>query len=135
MSFTRTKYGNHRCKIDGITFDSKREARDYLLLKNRLASKKIEHLCRQVTLRLGDKKGAGTSYRADFVFFDKVRNCWIIWDSKGMETKEYQVKRAWLLDKFCGFIFIENKEKGEWEYIPYGKIPLKFGDILEGKSE
>lgn len=130
MSFTRTKYGNHRVKIDGITFDSKREARDYLLLKNRLASGKIECFCRQVTIRLGDKKGVGTSYRADFVFFDKVRNSWVIWDSKGMETKEYQVKRAWLLDKFCGFIFIENKEKGEREFTPYGKIPLKLRDIL-----
>lgn len=130
MSFTKNKYGNHRCKVDGITFDSKREARDYLLLKNRLKLKTIDHLCRQVIIRLGDKKGVGTSYRADFVFFDKARKSWVIWDSKGMETKEYQVKRAWLLDKFCGFIFVENKEKTTKDFIPYGQIRLDFEEIL-----
>lgn len=130
MIFTKNKYRNHKVKIDGLTFDSKREGRDYLLLKNYLKLGKIERLARQVTIRLGDKKGAGTAYRADFVFFDKTKKSWIIWDSKGMETKEYQVKRAWLLDKFCGFIFVENKEKELKEFEPYGEILLNFDNFL-----
>lgn len=128
MTFTKNKYRNQRCKIDGLMFDSKKEAIDYVLLKSRLKSKRIEHLSRQVRILLAEKKGAGCTYVADFVFYDHDRSSWVIWDSKGMETKEYQVKRAWLLDKFKGFVFVENKN-GEKEYTSYGAVELNF----EGK--
>lgn len=126
-----TKYKNTKCKVDGFTFDSKKEAKDYLFLKSRLKKGEIEFLSRQVSIKLADVKGVGTTYRADFVFYDKAKQAFIVWDSKGFETKEYQVKRAWLLDKFKGFIFVENKQEGLKEFMPYGEIEINFKEIVK----
>lgn len=116
------KYKNQKTIIDGIKFDSKLEASHYLILKDRAMKGEIFNLSRQVKIFLSDDRRV--KYVADFVFFDG--SCWWVMDSKGFLTKEYKVKRSWLLDKFFGFKFLEKTAKGEQVFVPSGKILLEF---------
>lgn len=123
------KYRNTKIKIDSLVFDSKLEASHYLLIKNRLRRGEIKDLARQVKIQLtfnAEKHKDKVCYIADFVFFDLVLGEWVIWDSKGMKTKEYVVKRKWLLDAYFGFVFIEATAKKTTEYKPYGGKKLIF---------
>lgn len=123
------KYRNSKARIGGLTFDSKLESEHYMLLKNRLKRGEIRDLARQVKIELtqhADKHKDKVHYVADFVFFDLSLNSWIVWDSKGMPTDAYKIKRKWLLDTYNGFIFIETSKSGSKEFIPNGKICLEF---------
>ena len=81
------KYRNQKTVVDGITFDSKAEARRYCELKNLKAYGKIAWFSRQPSFLLP----GGIRYRPDFI----VRAGGQIWveDVKGMETKEFKLKR------------------------------------------
>lgn len=122
------KYRNQKTMIDGFKFDSKLEASHYLILKQRLLKGEISNLARQVKIPLSENKKL--SYIADFVFFDG--SCWWVMDSKGFLTKEYKVKRSWLLDKFFGFKFLEKTAKGEQVFMPSGKTLLEFSSKDHG---
>lgn len=108
-----TKYGSNKAEVDGIVFDSKREARRYsqliLLEKNGL----ITDLQRQVKYILiptqrepdtigpkgGIKKGKllekECAYIADFVY--QMNGKTIVEDTKGFQTKDYIIKRKLML--------------------------------------
>lgn len=127
------KYHNTKSRVGTQTFDSKLEAQHYLKLMQRLNHKEIRDLAMQVRIELtlnAEKHREKVHYIADFVFFDLVLGEWVVWDSKGMPTDAYKIKRKWLLDSFCGFVFIEHTSKEQKQYTPNGKIPLKFSQFV-----
>lgn len=95
-----SKYGNRKTEVDGIVFDSKREAarwQDLLLL---LRAGEISELQRQVRYELipaytngRGKKIRKMEYVADFVYLDKRELEVIVEDAKGYRTKDYQLKK------------------------------------------
>lgn len=109
------KYGNHKVTVDGITFDSKREATRYLELKTLEKTGKISLLERQkkfvlipaqyepdiIGPRGGKKKGKllehECAYVADFVYYDEEAKEIVIEDTKGVRTPDYIIKRKLLL--------------------------------------
>lgn len=113
-----SKYGNRKKTIDGITFDSKLEARRYNELKALQGAGIISDLRMQVKFVLipaqreesgevyvrGQHKGEPKpgkviekecSYIADFVYLENGKL--VVEDTKGMRTKEYIVKRKLML--------------------------------------
>lgn len=124
-----SKYRNSKVKIGDLKFDSRLEANDFLFLKREQEGGNIHSLARQVKLELtqnAKKRKEKVFYIADFVFFDKEQNSWIVWDSKGFPTDAYKIKKKWLLDKYRGFIFIENSKQGREQITPSGEIELIF---------
>lgn len=113
------KYHNIKTKtIDGIEFDSRKEARRWNELKLRERAKEIKDLQRQVkyvlipaqyeTIERYSKDGKrlkdGTklierecSYVADFVYTDLRTGKTVVEDTKGVKTKEYIIKRKLML--------------------------------------
>ena len=112
----RNKYQAIKCTVDGIQFDSRKEARRYqeLLLLQRAGA--ILNLRRQVKYilipaqyevyeRYG-KKGQELkpgkrllekecSYIADFVYCENGKE--VVEDTKGIKTKDYIIKRKLML--------------------------------------
>jgi hypothetical protein len=84
----RRKYGNHPTTVDGIRFDSKREARYYEQLQLEKAAGLVLYFLRQVPLHLP----GGTRLVVDFlvVMVDgRIRYV----DAKGRETQAFRIKR------------------------------------------
>lgn len=81
------KYKNVRTTIDGITFDSKAEARRYSELKLLKQANEILWFHRQPSFVLSE----GIRYRPDFIVNDGEK----IWveDVKGTRTREFELKR------------------------------------------
>lgn len=84
----RSKYGAESVVVDGIRFDSKRESKRYLLLKDRMARGEITRFHRQVRF---DLEG-GVLYICDFLVFHNDGSV-VYEDSKGVRTKEFNMKR------------------------------------------
>lgn len=114
------KYGNKKVIIDGLVFDSKREAKRYKELKLLEMCGAIKDLKRQVTFELipvqrekstraykkGRRQGepiAGkviekaVTYIADFVYTDTATGQTVVEDAKGMRTRDYVIKRKLML--------------------------------------
>ncbi len=93
----KSKYSNEKETIDGIVFDSKREARRYEQLKLLQRGGVISGLELQKAFILqpefvkNGRKIAPIKYIADFVYTDNDRT--IVEDVKGCRTKEYQLKK------------------------------------------
>lgn len=84
-----SKYGAIATTVDGIRFDSKKEARYYEQLKLRKAAGEVSYWLRQVPLHMP----GGTRYVVDFlVFFADGRAPEYV-DVKGRETAMFRVKR------------------------------------------
>lgn len=117
MGFAR-KYGNKKYTVDGITFDSIREAHRYQELKLMQKAGIIQNLRLQVKfiliptqreestefIKKGRNKGKPKlgkvlenecSYIADFVYLEN--GILIVEDAKGMRTKDYIIKRKLML--------------------------------------
>lgn len=115
------KYGNRKVAVDGIAFDSIREARRYKQLKLLLLSGEIVGLSMQVPFELlpaqyeetgevytkGPRKGQpkqgkciekSVVYVADFVYFENGKR--VVEDTKGVRTPEYIIKRKLMLHKY-----------------------------------
>lgn len=111
----RSKYHNRKITIDGMTFDSVREARRWRELKKLENAGEIHDLERQVKFLLlppqrepdergprgGVKKGKllekSITYRADFVYIDTETGRKIVEDAKGVRTDEFIIKRKLML--------------------------------------
>lgn len=111
----RNKYHAIKKSVDGIVFDSVKEANRYMELQEMLRSGTIKDLRRQVKYLLipvqrapstvgkrgGVKVGAvierECSYIADFVYTVTDTNQVIVEDTKGMRTKDYVIKRKLML--------------------------------------
>lgn len=87
------KYHNRKTVIDGITFDSAKEARRYMELKLLERAGEISNLQRQVKYDLIPKRGKERSvtYIADFVYQENGNT--VVEDVKGVRTNEYILKR------------------------------------------
>lgn len=102
------KYGNVKTVVDGIKFDSKREAGHWIELKAQERAGDIRKLERQVEIDLLTPVGDGFTsavvcvYIADFTFEELERGVggvkWtpVVADSKGKRTQMYQLKKKWL---------------------------------------
>lgn len=92
----RSKYHAKRTSVDGITFDSKREADRYLVLKSMEDDGAIENLRRQVRYELipafdvDGRHCRPVFYVADFVYVEDGKE--VVEDVKGMRTDVYRLK-------------------------------------------
>lgn len=92
----RSKYHAKKTTVDGITFDSRREADRYLVLKSMEEGGGIENLRRQVRYELVPAFDVdGRHYRpvyyvADFVYMENGKE--VVEDVKGMRTDVYRLK-------------------------------------------
>ena len=66
----KSKYGNTPTMVDGIRFDSKKEAKRYKALLLLLKAGVIAFLRRQVKYQLNDGGKFSYEYIADFVYLD-----------------------------------------------------------------
>lgn len=92
----RSKYHAKKTVVDGITFDSRKEADRYLVLKGMEEDGSIEGLRRQVRYELipafdvDGKHYRPVSYVADFVYREDGRE--VVEDVKGVRTDAYRLK-------------------------------------------
>ncbi|MCC9090707.1 DUF1064 domain-containing protein [Bacillus pumilus] len=99
------KYGARKTVVDGITFDSKAEARYYEQLKWLKQAKQIKDFSLQPRFELqeafkkNDKTFRKIEYIADFLIINLDGSKEVI-DIKGMETKEFAIKRKLYERKF-----------------------------------
>ena len=98
-----TKYHSHPAVVNGIKFDSRREARRYQQLQLLLKAGEITQLQMQkkYTLIPAQKKPSGgteraVTYTADFVYRDKEGNE-VVEDAKGIKTQQYIIRRKLML--------------------------------------
>jgi hypothetical protein len=94
---SNSKYKNQKTEVDGIVFDSKREAEYYMQLKylKRIGEIKDFGIQQKYELQPKFKKNGKTyqaiAYIADFVFVNKDGSTEVV-DIKGVETKEFKIK-------------------------------------------
>lgn len=116
--YGQNKYGNKKITLDGLSFDSRKEARRYSELKLLERAGKIKDLELQKSFELipaqyedtgevyarGEKKGQpkrgkciekAVTYKADFVYIENGKT--IVEDTKGFRTKDYIIKRKLML--------------------------------------
>lgn len=101
-----SKYNAKKIKIDGHTFDSKREAQRYCELKLFLRAGEIKNLVLQPRFLLQDEffdkneiKHKKIEYVADFLYIDKAgRN--VVEDVKGVLTDVYKIKKKMFLNLY-----------------------------------
>lgn len=115
-----SKYKAVKTMVDGIVFDSRKEAKRYVVLRELQKIGAIADLRMQVKYVLipelreqsieiykrGVKKGQPKegkliekecSYKADFVYLDRSTGLTVVEDVKGMRTKDYIIKRKLML--------------------------------------
>lgn len=96
------KYGSKKTEVDGVTFDSKKEAKRYQELRILEKAGEITDLRRQVKFELipsqrinGKVAERAVEYKADFVYTQDGQT--IVEDTKGFRTKDYIIKRKLML--------------------------------------
>lgn len=115
MSEPRAKYGNKKTKIDGVTFDSRKEAAFYGMLKMMKLSGQITDYDLQpkfiykVTYTRESyllEFNLNRKYIADFaVHYPDGRTEY--WDVKGVKTAIYKQKKK-IIEKLYGITIIEK---------------------------
>lgn len=95
-----SKYGNKRVVVDGISFDSKREAARYGQLSLMQRAGEISNLQLQVPFDLVPKQptlrhGQPLRYIADFTY--TVAGALVVEDAKGVQTEAFKIKRRLML--------------------------------------
>lgn len=109
----RTKYKNKKITVDGITFDSKKEARRYTELKMLEKGGAIAQLVLQPRFELQESfKKSGKTYRkieyvADFMYRDNEKGVTVIEDVKGMRTDVYKLKKKLFEYKYSNLTISE----------------------------
>ena len=99
-----SKFSNKKEEIDGIIFDSKKEAKVYLELKDLASKGEIAKFDRQVNFELIPTQRDGQNkiierpcqYKADFVVYHNDGEITAI-DAKGMRDGKYTIKRKLML--------------------------------------
>lgn len=107
------KYGSKKVRIDGIVFDSKKEAGRYCELKLLERAGKIQNLELQKSFELipaqrepdtmtktgktkpGKVIEQSVKYVADFVYMENGKT--VVEDTKGFRTKDYIIKRKLMM--------------------------------------
>lgn len=100
------KYHNKKTTVNGINFDSKREADRYIELMLLQRAGKITNLKLQPVFTLQEgfitpkgEKVRPITYKADFSYRKSENGPLIVEDVKGVRTKEYLIKKKLMLDK------------------------------------
>ena len=94
------KYRNKKTEVDGILFDSKKEAKRYIELKTLEQLGVIKCLRLQVPYVLFEKSKYGrvVKYIADFVYEQDMEI--IVEDVKGIKTDVYKLKKRIMAEKY-----------------------------------
>lgn len=94
------KYFNKKVIVDGIKFDSKKEAKRFQELMILKKTKLIKELELQKVFELQPKytnnKGEhirAITYKADFFYYDNHLKQYIVEDTKGFKTDVYKLKK------------------------------------------
>lgn len=97
----KSKYNSRKVRVDGIAFDSQKEADYYCDLKLLLKSGVIDGFCRQArfVVTVGNDKTKAAEYVTDFVIFFPDKTYKIV-DVKGMETEVFKLKMKSLKEKY-----------------------------------
>lgn len=110
MAARGSKYHAKKTVVDGIEFDSAKEAKRYTRLRDMEEEGRIQHLCLQVPFEIlpsfecDGVKYRGMSYVADFVYHRDGKL--VVEDCKGFKTPEYKLKKK--LMAYCKNINIEE---------------------------
>lgn len=94
----KSKYNNKKTEIDGITFDSKKEAEYYSMLKILKQAEEIKDFGLQPRYELqpkfskNGKKYRAITYIADFVIVNNDGTTEVV-DVKGVETQVFKIKK------------------------------------------
>jgi hypothetical protein len=94
---SKSKYGSKKTELDGIVFDSAKEAKRYIELRYLLKAGEIKYLERQVEFELNEGGTHSLIYLADFVYETKDGKM-IVEDVKGFRTRVYKKKRKLMLE-------------------------------------
>tara|TARA_R100001015_G_C4634992_1_gene202988 strand:+ start:4932 stop:5270 length:339 start_codon:yes stop_codon:yes gene_type:complete len=94
------KFNAHKTEVDGILFDSKKEATRYSELKYLEKAGQIHNLELQPKFECIVKEKKICTYRADFRYFDKFQRgvlgqegTMVVEDVKGFKTPTYRLKK------------------------------------------
>lgn len=104
--YRRHKYGAKKVTVNGIKFDSKKEASRYKELMLLMRCGEIKDLELQPKFELIPKfKHDGKNIRAghyiaDFKYFDNRSSKWIVEDTKGYKTQLYNFKKKLFLYQY-----------------------------------
>ena len=110
---TKSKYSNKKVLIDGITFDSMKEANRYRELKLLEKVGEISNLVLQpvyVLLNGFEYKGEkirAIKYIGDFEYIEVKTGNKVLEDTKGFKTKDYLIKVKLLKNKYTDIDFRE----------------------------
>lgn len=96
------KYHNKKTYVDGLKFDSQKEANDYEILCFRQKRGEIKDLQLQVPFVIIEKSkfGRAIKYIADFTYIDCITNEFVVADSKGVKTDVYKLKKRIVAEKY-----------------------------------
>lgn len=106
------KYHAKKTVVDGITFDSKKEANRYIVLKRQEMAGTISDLKLQVrfellpTIKLPGETLRKKGYIADFTY--RYDGKLIVEDVKGFKTPIYSLKKHLLIFNNPGINFLET---------------------------
>lgn len=108
-----SKYHAKKVKLDGMVYDSKKEAKRAAVLEQQERYGLITNLQKQVTFELQPgytnnqgKKIRPITYIADFVYNKDGKT--IIEDTKGFRTDTYKVKKKIFEYKYPEYTFVES---------------------------
>ena len=108
-----SKYKAVKTEVDGIRFDSKKEANRYCELKMLAKGGCIRGLRLQpeFVLQEGFRKNGKAYrkivYRADFQYYDKEKKKIIVEDVKGVKTEVYKLKKKLFEFKYPDLTIME----------------------------
>ena len=103
----KNKYRAVKTEVDGIVFDSKREAARYMELMLLERAGEISHLELQPVYECVVNGKKICTYRADFRYFTKLGN--IVEDVKGVKTPIYRLKKKLVEALYAGVTILEVK--------------------------
>ena len=89
----KNKYSAKKITLYNIIFDSKKEGRRYLVLREKLNDGLIENLELQVPYRFIHNDVRICVYKADFTYTDAATGVFIVEDVKGFKTAVYKLKK------------------------------------------
>jgi hypothetical protein len=102
------KYRNKKVLVNGIKFDSIKEAKRYIVLKKKLLTGEIKYLklqpeyLLQEAFRKDGKWHRAIKYRADFRYQVAVTGETVIEDTKGYRTEVFNIKQKLFESRYPG---------------------------------
>jgi len=103
---TPRKYRNLKTDVDGILFDSQKEAKHYRDLLDRQRAGEIGDLVLQPVFPIVVNGKKIAKYIADFQYRDLGAGTTIVVDTKGVRTSVYKLKKK-LVEALYGIVIVE----------------------------